>query len=304
MPSGQIGYAGGENVNGVTVPKTNPQDFQRYLAAAYVNAHTNPIMSGGYVTGNGGRTYDVSPGTGLLKTPAGAVYLSWTGGPTKIIDVPSTTRTDVVVVDAAGQIDVRVESDFDESQYIILDRRVLPGGATATSRSTSDHRRNYAIPYGGSLHWFAAAVEYKSGIVPRPVADGQAPALMADAPLPFWVPTDRYVDLHVEHAIFGKTRGDNNAPYWPDSDARSLGLGWMVYKVYLDNILLCTEELEYNAGYTRHGFSQWSVHVDQGEHTLRVERVGSFGREPMFFSDAVQKRAPGFIGIRDAGVRE
>lgn len=292
------------NINGIALGGTTPETLQQILAAQYVNTHTNPIVGGGFVTGTSGRTYNVSAGVGLMKTGAGAMMLTWGAGPTKLVDVPSTTRTDVVVIDASGQIDVKVESSFDESKYIVLDRRILPAGATATSRSTSDKRRNYALPASGSLAWFAASVEYLSGVVPRPTQPGQAPSLMGGAPLRFWTPTDRFIDIYVEQAIYGRTRDDNGTPYWPESDARSLGMGWMVYEVLLDGALLCTEEIGYNAGLGRHAFRQWSVPVSQGDHEVRVQRVDSFGREPMFFSDAGRKRAPGFVGVRDAGVQQ
>lgn len=293
---GQYGLNKQAVVNGIPLGGTTPEVLQQILAAQYVNTPTNPIIGGGYVTGNGGLTYNVSAGVGLMKTGFGAMMLSWAAGQTRLVQTPSTTRTDVVVVDASGQIDVLVESSFDESKYIVLDRRILPAGATATSRSTTDRRRNYAIPYGGNLGWFGAYVEIRSGIVPRPER-------MVE--MPFWVPTDRRVDFYIEHAIFGRTRPNDTGPeYWPDSDARWLGVGACRYQVFLDNVPIRTHELGYDRTYGGRGFQIWAVDVLQGEHKLRVERVSTWGREPIFFGAGTEKLSPGFVGIRDAGVMQ
>ena len=293
---GQYGLNKLAVVNGVPLGGTTPEVLQQVLAAQYTNTASNPIVAGGYVTGNGGLTYNVSAGAGLMKTGSGAMYLTWGAGQTKLIQTPSTTRTDVVYIDRAGQIDVQVEGALNENDAIVLDRRILPAGATATSKSTSDRRRNYAIPYGGNLGWFGAYVEIRSGIVPRPER-------MVE--LSFWVPTDRRVDFYIEHAIFGRTRPNDTGPeYWTEDDARWLGVGACRYQVFLDNVLIRTHELGYDRTYGGRGFNIWAVDVLQGEHKLRVERVSTWGREPIFFGGGSEKLSPGFVGIRDAGVAQ
>lgn len=276
---GQVGHQKGAVVDGYTMPGTKPEDLQAFIGAQFINSGSNPIVSGGVVTGTGGLTYNVSAGVGLMRTAFGAFPVTWAAGATKLVQTPSTTRTDVVVVDAGGQFDVNVESSFDESKYIVLDRRILPAGATATSRSTSDKRRNYAIPYGGNLGWFGGYGEYRSGTVP-------APERVVE--IPFWVPTDRFVDLKFQQAIFGA--GGTT--------------GGIRYQAFLDNVLLVTFELDFVAGYVVRHFPFDAVPVSVGDHKLRVERVSKWGGNATFFGGGSEKLAGGFVGIRDAGVQQ
>lgn len=271
----QIGFNKLATVDGVPLGGTTPEALQQWIAAQYINSPSNPIVSGGVVTGRGDLAYAVSAGVGVMKTGAGAYLLTWPAGVSKLVSTPSTTRTDCVVIDRTGQIDVLVESSFDESKYIVLDRRILGAGRTATSQSTSDKRRNYALPYGTNLGWFGTYIERREGGVP-------SPEIMRD--ISFWVPTDRRVDIHVQQAIFGS------------------GGGFCRYEILLDQALLTVFEMDFTGGYVVRSYSHWDVPVSVGDHTLRVRRVSTVG-SPLFFGKNPGE-APGFVGIRDAGVAQ
>lgn len=269
---------------------TSPLNLQQIFAAQWVNSGSNPVIKGGKVTGRSDLTYAYSAGVGLVKTANGVVYRTWDAGVTKLLNQPTVTRTDVIFVDRTGQIDVKVESSFDESQVCVLAKMIIPAGATSTSPATLKYDVNYAMPYGAAHGWVAAYGEYRSGAVPQSESMFQGS---------FNFSTDRKVDFLVRQAIYGDHQGH------PATDARSLGMGWCRYELVVDSSLVQTFELPYTRGYTSAAWDFLAHTVPAGPHTFQVKRKSWTGQPARFFgSMAGEKLSGGFVGVRDAGVSQ
>lgn len=274
---GQFGAAKTDIAGGTT-----PEVLQQTIAAQWVNSSRNPVVGGGTVTTRGDLRYNFAAGVGLIKTAAGAKYVTWNAGMTALVTQPSTTRTDVIFVRANGQIDVAVEGTVNESTVCVLDKMVLDAGATQTSgRSRRAHNKAWALPYGGTLGFLAAYQEFRQGRVPvsETMWQGQ-----------FAVPTDRWVNFELQQGIHAEL--SQNAT------------GTIRYAVELDNALISTVDMP---AFPHRIASQHTMHaarVDAGVHTLRVRRAGQAGPPMFFFGGGAERLTPGFVGVIDMGVAE
>lgn len=261
---------------------TSPEVMQQCIDAMYYNARSNPVVKGGHASGRGDLKYAFAGGVGIIRTGAGAMMVTWPAGVTELVTQPSVDRVDVIYVDDSGQVGVSPEGQVTESAVCILDKMRLPAGSTATSRASRAVNRRYALPYGSSLGWLLGYGEIQPGVaVPTSAQMYQGK---------FWVPTDRWVDIHVDHAIFH--RGGPTE------------IGYVRYEIHLDGSLIHTFELPYHAGYLPEYFTMKRLHVSEGEHTLLVRRINRVGPDAWFFGGGSEKLAGGFVGVEDKGVAE
>lgn len=271
---------------------TKPQHLQQIFAAQWHNSDSNPVIAGGEVSGRGDLRYNYAAGVGLVRTAHGVVYVTWDAGTTALLDQPSVTRTDVVYVDVTGGVFVGVEGAVNEANVCVIDRMVLPGGATATSAAVRARSRNFAMPFGAQLGWLAMFVD------PRPQGEAVPRARQTWAQLDFWVPTDRACQIRMHQCVYGQ----HNAGA-PSTDYTNAGIGAMKYWAYLDGQLYRSWEI----GYSR--IWEARIHnvdfdVTEGAHTLRVERQHVWGNAiPLNFGSAENVWQPASIGIHDEGVR-
>lgn len=269
---------------------TMPADMQQWIASQYTNSETNPIIRGGEVTGRADLAYQVAAGVGLVKTPAGSMVITWDGGQTKLITQPSTTRTDVIFVDGTGQVDVQPEGAFDESKVIILDKKSLPAGATATTRATGSHNLNYALAYGAQLGWLDMYIE------PRPEGNTARKDRFDWCHLRFTAPTDRDIQVRIHQCLYGA-----HAVGTPATDWSQYGLGSMQYWLYVDDVLERQFEISYNRT-TEAKLQFIDFEALRGDHRVRIERKHQFGADPIHFGSPNNLWQPGSAGIWDCGV--
>lgn len=261
---------------------TTPEVLQQSIAAQWVNSSRNPVVGGGTVTTRGDLRYNVAAGVGLIKTAAGAKYVTWNAGMTALVAQPSTARTDVIFVRANGQVDVAAEGTVNESTVCVLDKLVLDAGATQTSgRSRRAYNRLWALPYGGTLGFLAAYQEWRLGGVPTPETMWQGR---------FAVPTDRLVNIDLQHGVH--------------ADLDQSALGSVRYTVHLDSQLVKTVDLPAFPHYASPQHRIHAVRVTAGVHELRVRRIGKAGPSLSFHGGGSEMLEGGFVGVLDIGVAE
>ncbi|RLP08925.1 hypothetical protein [Propionibacterium australiense] len=167
--------------------RTTPETAQQIIAGQYTNSQSNPILTGGQVTGTATLAYHVAAGVGVIKTAAGAKYVTWDETDTALTTPPETgTATDTIFADADGVIHVTRDN------YIagcVLDKRTITAGATATSSTTSSYDRRYATPYGARLGELAYWQEN--------AAPGTQAAGTWTVNLSFSIPSDRGIELEI-----------------------------------------------------------------------------------------------------------
>ena len=288
---GQVGYSGNETSLG----KTSPEDFRRFLDALYTNAGSNPVIKGGRVSGRADRSYAYAAGVGVLQVGAGAVVLTWGSGTTSLVTQPSVARTDVIYVDSEGAVRVAAEGAVNESSVIVIDKMVLPAGATATSQATRKVNRNFALPYGTSMGWLGQPWIHIFG---GPVSKSTSWSTLTS--VNFSTSTDRIVDIVIHQSIHGLV--DYGLA---DSDARKLAVGAMAYRVFLDNVHLRSFEIAFNRFRAVSNHTIHYVHVSEGAHTVRVERRWTgVGADPIYFGGGPDLEEGNFVGVKDVAVAE
>ena len=261
---------------------TQPEDIQQILGAQWYNADQSPVVGGGFVSGRADLSYRVTAGVGVLATPHGASLRTWQTGNTALVSQPAVDRTDTIYVDGTGQ--VRVAAGVEPPASVcILDKMRIKAGATSTNGASSIHDRNWALPYGATLGWLYGYGELRGGLA--------VPASETMVSGRFWVPTDRWVDIHVDHAIFQTEWGSNKT-------------GYVRYELWLDGGLIHTFELPYAAAYCPEYFTMKMAKVSRGGHALVVKRIKVVGPTAHFFGKvgSVDKYAGGFVGVEDKGV--
>lgn len=169
--------------------KTTPETAQRVIAAQYTNSSVSPVVAGGKVTGSGTLVYRVAAGVGLHATGAGAVYVAWGETDTSLTSAPASgTATDVIGVDADGVVGVWRDG-AQPPGCVVLDRRTIPAGTTATAATTSSYDVKYATPYGAQLGELAYWQEN--------AAPGDAAADDWTVTMDFGLPQDRNIAVEV-----------------------------------------------------------------------------------------------------------
>lgn len=285
---GQVGYSGSET----TLGKTSSADLRRLLGALWVNTDRNPLLTGGDVTGRAAMSYAYTAGVGAAKVGDGAVVLTWGPGNTSPVTVPSTARTDVIYCGLDGAVRVGTEGSVNESEVIVLRKMRAPGGMSATTQATPAGSRRFALPYGASVGWLGAWMHVYSGDVSK------SETFSTLTSIPFWVPTNRLVDIQLHQSIHGRV--DYGLP---DTDARKLATGAMAYRVSLDGSRLRQLEMRYDRYRAVSNHSIHMVPVTEGNHTLLVERRWTgVGVDPIYFGGGPDLEEGNFVGVLDAGV--
>ena len=240
--------------------KTAPETVQQVFASLYSNAADCPVVGGGVVSGRADMAYSYTAGVGLIKTSAGAYYVTWEAGQTGLVTAPSSgTATDWIYADADGV--VRVQRDSKPAGVCILDARTVPAGATATTATTSTYDRVWAISRGQG---------------PDKIAEYKEPALNTDAwshrhkwvSLGFATAYDYDLRLELELALAVRPNQIANDP-----------TGSALYEVFLDGVFVDDQEI----GYTKY----WEIrqttfrldNVPAGRHTIDIYRRHKWGSE-------------------------
>lgn len=285
---GQVGWSGTETPLG----KTSTADFRRFLGALWVNTDRNPLLRGGDVSGRPDLRYAYADGVGAVRVGDGSVVLNWAPNNTALVTTPSVARTDVIYCDKNGAVRVGSEGTFNEAEVIVLRRMRAPAGMTATSQATPVGTRTFALPYGASVGWLGAWIHIYAGDVSK---NTEFSTLVT---IPFWVPTNRIVDIQMHQSIHGRV--DYGLP---DSDARKEATGAMAYRVSLDGTKLRQLEMPYSRWRAVTNHSIHMVSVAEGEHLLRVERRWTgIGADPIYFGGGADLEEGNFVGVQDMGV--
>lgn len=238
------------------------------------------MLSGGAVAGRSDMSYAYDAGVGVMQIGDGAVVITWPAGNTALVTTPSTARTDLIYASADGGIRVGAEGVVNESTVIVMDRMSAPAGMTATTQATRVRARNFAIPYGASLGYIMGYQEQRSGNVP------QAETMFSGG---LWVPTDSWIDLHINQSIFTEVEG---------------GAGWVHYRVEMDGLHFADFELAYLRGLVHSEKLLRRIPVDEGTHTVKVSRLWWTGDQPQFFYGGAEKLDGGGVSAAHMGVRE
>lgn len=201
-----------------------PEGLQRAIGQSYMNAGIVPgNRSTTKVTGTTGWSY---------KIPACAVFM-WKSlsarrgliapieADTIPVSAPSggATRTDTIYVDLGGVVRVAEGASSAPGGTVVLDRMVIPAGATNTQGATSNWDPVYAIPTGASLgrlaYWDGTGTTQWTETNPTTRFSAR-----------FTLPTDRIVRLE---QIATLTTPDNaqNLPHYAAFTYKIDGSAWV-----------------------------------------------------------------------------
>jgi hypothetical protein len=246
---------------------TTPEDMQRIIAAEYSTAG---IIDGCDVSGTATMEYRVSAGAVVLSTGTDmAIKIPVVATTLPAAAAPATgTRTDLIYVRQLFPTEaspdntafVGVTSGALPANSVLLDQRVVPAGATATTATTSVANRKFARPVGGSLGRLHLAVD-TGGTVFRPTSKVTRGAGR------MYVPTDRDVELTMISTV-AMCDADGRTPdqYWFSS---------VLYKFYVDNQLVRSWERSISRLWDSHQYS--FIHaMSEGEHTVHYTVEGQW----------------------------
>ena len=244
--------------------KTAPETVQQVNGAQWTNSDDCPVVDGGVVSGRADLAYSYTAGVGLIKTSAGAYYVTWEAGTTGLVTAPTSgTATDWIYVDADGV--VRVKRGSKPSGVCILDARTVPAGATATTATTSTYDRVWAISRGQGPQKLAEYIDTAS--------NGQAAAEgpFDWATLAFVLPYDYDLRVQIDSnlAVRGAATLDNNVYTNP--------IGSSLYTLYLDGVQMDTREMAYSRIYELKQTTIYLPGVTAGRHTIKVVRQHLWG---------------------------
>lgn len=259
MP-GQYGLAA--DSHGV---RTAPETLQQVIAAEYGNAADCPVVLGGQVTGRADMRYEYTAGVGLIKTAAGAYFVTWDAGQTGIVDsVTSGTATDTLYVDRDGLVNVTREQA--PANVCVLDRRSVPAGATATSDTSSIHTRKWALSRG------QGEVKLAEHVDPSTSGEAHSPRFLW-ATLAFSIAYAYDLRVVIDQAL--TTRG--SAGLAPGNNA--LEAGSCRYTVELDGAEIDSREIMYTRVWELKQTTIYVPNVRAGSHMLRIYRQHQWGSE-------------------------
>lgn len=248
--------------------KTAPETVQQVFASLYSNADDCPMVGGGVVSGRADMAYSYTAGVGLIKTSAGAYYVTWEAGQTGLVTAPSSgTATDWIYADADGV--VRVKRGSKPAGVCILDARTVPAGATATTATTSTYDRVWAISRGQGPDKIAEEV---APVTNEVLAES---SLFDWAVLTFVLPYD--YDLRVQIDSNLAVRGAGSLPGDPTVNP----IGSALYELYLDGVAMDRREMAYSRIYELKQTSIYLTGVTAGQHTIRVTRRHLWGAEAL-----------------------
>lgn len=270
---------------------TQPEDMQRVIQAMYPTASQGPIMIGGGVAGRTDMAYGFTGGAGIVGTAHGGVIVTWLAGQTAPVTQPAVSRLDTIYVGLDGAVRV-AQGVAPPAGSCVLDKMRLQAGATQTVAATHEWDKNYAMPYGGSEGYLAMDVQ---PLTNAPVER----AWRTFSTLDFTVRTDRHIDVLVRQAITAYP-----AAGLPDSDMRSLAPGSMLYAFNLDGVLMQSMEVPYDRRWTAQhtGLRAWKVQA--GRHQIKIDRMCTWGSDPVRFGGGVDKFVGEWAAVFDCGVAE
>lgn len=230
--------------------RTTPETVQQVWSALYTNSGDNPLISGGQVTGNADRTFNVNAGVGLCTTAAGSSYVAWKATKTALVTPPATgTQVWTVYASQDGAIGV---SAAPAAPYVTLGKFSVPAGATSMAGLPNLWNTNYALPYGARLPRLAYWRENAGG--------GQAAANQFVANVPFSVQTDRTIQVTIWQELYTQPPGND------------LGAGSVLWDINLDNgNQLGKIELPVDRRRTIRTYD-WITDVQAGSHSVSINR--------------------------------
>lgn len=223
---------------GLGVPGTTTEEMQRMIAADY---RTAGIVDGCKVSGTSGMSYSISAGAVIIDTGTDmAIKVAVAAQTVPTTAAPATgSRTDTIYVvqefptanNPAANSYVAVTSGSVPANAIVIDRRNVPAGVTATTATTSVHNRKYALPIGGSLGRLHLAIDTNE-------SPHNSSALLTRGAGRFYVPTDRDVEFNMVSTVsMSDSGGFTPDQYWNAS---------VIYKFYVDGQLVKSWEREYS----------------------------------------------------------
>lgn len=244
--------------------KTAPETVQQVFASLYSNAADCPVVGGGVVSGRADLAYSYTAGVGLIKTSAGAYYVTWEAGQTGLVTAPSSgTVTDWIYADADGV--VRVQRGSEPAGVCILDARTVPAGATATTGTTSIYDRVWAISRGQGPDKLAEYIDTAS----NGQAAAEGPFDWATLTFDIAYDYDLRVQIDSNLAVRGAGSLDNNVYTNP--------IGSALYTLYLDGVQMDTREMAYSRIYELKQTTIYLPGVTAGRHTIKVVRQHLWG---------------------------
>lgn len=232
---------------------TSPETLQRVIDALYVNADEYPMLKGGRVTGRSDLALNVSAGVGICPTGDGAHYVVWDDVQTNLIASPSSASYYEVYADHDGAVSVARQGSR-PSGTCLIDRGMLPSGATNTLTWSSTLDRRYAMPYGASYGTLANVWNNQTGAV----------ANNYNWTMSFQCEQDRQIRFEMVQQIWANvydtTSGHDTDPCF----------GSMEYRITLDNNTPTIIELEWNRiRQARFHTIDWGE-VAAGSHTVSI----------------------------------
>lgn len=210
-----------------------PEDLQLVVASRYRNAG---ILEGTEVTGQTDMRYHVARGAVVVdlgpglaaEVPVGEQYLTVNAGGTAARTDTIYVKQNLPATNGDNLAVVAVTSGAAPAGAVILDKRLVPAGATSTSATSSTHDRVYAILTGGSL----GSLGYKADTDATPHLTETVRA--GDVRLPA-LPTDRLVEL----TFTGTMSLSTSTGATPDTTLRAS----VIVRLYVDDKLRKSFEL-------------------------------------------------------------
>lgn len=264
-----------------TGTRTSPETAKRVIAAQFRNPEQSPILAGGAVSGTGTLVYHVQAGVGVYGGVSTARYVVWDETDTAVTAPPATgSSTDWIWVDADGVVRL---SGAKPATGVILDRRTVPAGCTATTATVSDWDRRYGLSRGSNLGELAYWQEN--------AAPGTAIAADWSASMPFTIPDARGVGVEVCQELHTDQSGDMN----PAS---------ILWTVRLDGGSAVRFELPVDQRWVLRQHVVLYRRVLPGRHTITVDRHLQWRKNPgaviKHFGGADGYQV-GFYRVRDLG---
>lgn len=277
MQWGKLAETGGQG--------TTPETIQQAWDFDYTNTADNPLVGGGEVTGNANLQFTVNAGSALCKTASGSTRVLWKTTQTALITPPATgTQNWTVYADSDGNIGV---SPNPTPPYVTLGVFVVPAGCTSTAGLENLWNVNYALPFGSRLPRLAYWQENAGG--------GQAAANQFVANVPFYVPTDRTVQVSIRQELY------TQPPVSTD-----LGSGSVLWDLSLDNgAQVGKVELPVDRRRIVQPFD-WVITVQKGQHSIAVNRSNIWpgGDFVVYHFGQQDGYVPGSYSVYDLGVAE
>lgn len=270
---------------------TSPETMQRLIFGQYTNADESPVLSGGEVTGTAGMTYHVKAGSSVVKVGNGqAVLVVWDETDTGATTAPTGNGvSDVIYVDKDGLVGVARRGQVSESWYTTLDIRNVPAGITATTATTSQWDKNYALAPGTTNRVLAEWVDQTT--------TGTTMAKNWVYSMPVTVPRDMSICVELVSSAATIPRGGND-----------LGNASILFEVGIDNNYSSWRLEQYvNRVYATQQYL-WYDTLKAGTHIVSVRRTSPYWAagdvDRMIHVGIDQHHLPLMIRVREDGLAQ